>query len=320
MSPLSLFRIATAIGVLLIGLLPAQAAEPESDDPIVFALNDWTGQHITSRIMGRVLEQAGYAVEYKDAGYETQFADLETGQLTVAMEIWATTGTQNLKNAVATGKVENIGPTGMVAKEDWWFPAYMTERCPGLPDWRALLSPACAKAFSTSGSAPKGFYLGGPADWGGHDEGRIEALNLPFTMAHAKTDAALWETLQAAYRQKAPIMLWVYAPHWTSAEFDGAWVKFPAYEPACYTDPAWGVNPDALYDCAKPMGPIWKAGWVGLKKKWPGAHKAIAAYRLKNNEMEKMQLAVEREGKSVQDVVDRWIAENEPRWRTWLQD
>ena len=114
-------------------------------------------------------------------------------------------------------------------------------------------------------------------------------------------------------------MLWIYSPHWAPAEFKGEWVKFPAYEPACYADPAWGVNPKALFDCGKPTGPIWKAGWVGLKKKWPGAHKAIAAYRMTNDEMEQMLIAVDRKGRSVQDVVDEWIARNEPRWQAWIK-
>jgi len=312
-------RLAAAMAVLFAATFPAPAASPESDDPIVFALNDWDGQRITSRIMGGILEKAGYKVEYRDANYEAQFEDLGTGKLTVAMEIWATTGTQNLEAAVATGNVENIGPTGMQAKEDWWFPAYMVERCPGLPDWRALLKPECAKAFSTNDSTPKGFYLGGPSDWGGHDEGRIEALKLPFTMNHAETDTALWEALQTAYSSTSAIMLWIYSPHWAPAEFNGDWVKFPAYEPACYSDPTWGINPKALFDCGKPTGPIWKAGWIGLKKKWPGAHKAIAAYQMTNDEMEQMLVAVERKGKTVQEVVNEWIAQNEPRWRAWIK-
>ena len=268
---------------------------------------------------GGVLEKAGYNVEYVEADYEAQFADLETGKLTVSMEIWATTGTQNLEAAVATGNVENIGPTGMIAKEEWWFPAYMVERCPGLPDWRALLKPGCAEAFATPDSTPKGFYLGGPADWGGHDSGRIAALKLPFAMAHAATDDALWEALEDAYSGREPIMLWIYSPHWAPAKFKGEWVAFPAYEPPCYSDPAWGINPEALFDCGKPTGPIWKAGWAGLKKKWPGAHKAISAYTMSNDEMQAMQVAVEREGRKVQFVVDGWIAANQERWQGWIK-
>lgn len=72
------------------------------------------------------------------------------------MEIWATTGQEALDAAVATDKVENFGPTGMQAKEEWWFPEYMKEKCPTLPDWTALAEPGCAEAFSTTETARKG--------------------------------------------------------------------------------------------------------------------------------------------------------------------
>lgn len=40
------------------------------DEPIKLAVNEWTGQHITTRIAGRMLEAAGYKVEYVTAGYQ----------------------------------------------------------------------------------------------------------------------------------------------------------------------------------------------------------------------------------------------------------
>ena len=45
----------------------------------------------------------------------------------------------------------------------------------------------------------------------------------------------------SAYQRQAPIMLWIYAPHWAPAKYEGEWVEFPTYTSrACYTDPAWG--------------------------------------------------------------------------------
>ena len=47
---------------------------PKSQDPIKLTLHDWTGQLITTRIMGEVLKKAGYNVEYVQADYLAQFA------------------------------------------------------------------------------------------------------------------------------------------------------------------------------------------------------------------------------------------------------
>jgi glycine betaine/proline transport system substrate-binding protein len=95
-------------------------------------------------------------------------------------------------------------------------------------------------------------------------------------------------------------------------------VAFPEYEPPCYTDPSWGVNPNDTHDCGKPHGPIWKAGWVGLKDKWPGAYKAIQAFKLDNDEMGAMITEVDIDGKTVEDVVAEWMDKNKDRWNGWV--
>ncbi len=291
-------------------------AEVESSDPIKLTLHDWSGQLINTKIMGAVLEEAGYNVEYVQADYIAQFAGLKTGDLHLAMEIWATTGQEALDEATATGKVENIGETGLQAIEEWWYPLYMKERCPGLPDWKALK--ACASEFATAETAPKGRYVSGPVTWGGFDEERVDALDLNFEVVHAGTDAALFAELESAYQRQAPIVLWVYVPHWAPAKYEGEFVEFPAYTPECYTDPSWGVNPDKAYDCGKPRGPIWKAAWSGLKDKWPGAHKVIENYTLNNAEMSAMVGDVDLDGKSVDDTVNAWMDANESRWKAWI--
>ncbi|MGI9464495.1 MAG: ABC transporter substrate-binding protein [Aestuariivirgaceae bacterium] len=296
----------------------AVLAEAESKDPIKITLHDWTGQFITTKIMGSVLMKAGYNVEYVQADYIAQFAGLKTGDLHVAMEIWETTGRDAMDEATATGKVENLGETGMQAIEEWWYPSYMKEKCPGLPNWEALKDAACAEAFSTPETAPKGRYLGGPVTWSGYDDERAEALGLEIEVVHAGTDAALFAELESAYQRKAPILMWVYAPHWAPVKYEGEWVEFPKYTAECYNDAAWGSNPDAKYDCGKPRGPIWKVAWSGLKDKWPGAHKAVGKFNVDNEEMGIMVSAVDLDGKKVEDVVADWIAKNEDRWKGWI--
>ncbi len=304
---------AGAIAALLAG---SPASAQDSSDPIKITINDWTGQFISAHLMGEVLKKAGANVDYVVADYLAQFAGLKTGDLDVAMEIWATTGQEALDEAVASGGVENLGETGMLAKEEWWFPEYMKDKCPGLPDWHALLD--CGAAFSIPETAPKGRYLSGPVTWGGFDEERVAALDLPFEVVHAGTDAALFAELESAYQRQAPIMLWIYAPHWAPIKYKGEWVEFPKYEPPCYTDPSWGVNPNDTHDCGKPFGPIWKAGWVGIKDKWPHAYNVIKAFHIENDEMGAMITKVDLEGKTVDDVVAEWMKANEARWKQWI--
>lgn len=307
-----------ALPIMAMSLTGAPAlADVESKDPIKLTLHDWTGQFVTTRIMGSVLKKAGYNIEYVQADYIAQFAGLQSGDLTVAMEIWETTGREAMDKATKTGKVVNVGKTGMNAIEEWWYPSYMKERCPGLPDWKVLNK--CAKEFSTPETAPKGRYLGGPVTWGGFDDERTEALGLDFEVVHAGTDAALFAELESAYQRKAPILLWIYAPHWAPSKYKGEWVKFPEYSAACYADAKVGMNPNAKYDCGKPRGPIWKVAWAGMKDKWPGAYAAMQKFNINNDEMGAMVGAVDLDGKKVEAVVAAWMKKNEARWKEWLK-
>ncbi|MDF3415483.1 ABC transporter substrate-binding protein [Sulfitobacter sp. M57] len=307
-------KILSVAAAALLAATPALAQE--STDPIKLTLHDWSGQLITTTLMGEVLKEAGYNVEYVQADYIAQFAGLKTGDLHVAMEIWETTGREAMDEATASGKVINQGETGMIAIEEWWYPAYMEERCPGLPNWEALKE--CADAFSTPETAPLGRYLGGPVTWGGFDEERVEALGLDFEVIHAGTDAALFAELESAYQRQDPIMLWIYSPHWAPAKYDGKFVKFPEYSPECYADPSVGMNPDAAYDCGKPTGPIWKVSWAGLDDKWPNAGKAIRNFDIDNDAMGAMVADVDLNGKSVDETVAAWMADNKDVWSTWI--
>ncbi len=303
--------LATAIA------LPARAAVPESKDSIILTIHDWTGQYITTHIMGRVLEEMGYNVKYQQADYIAQFAGLESGDLHVAMEMWETTGKQAMDKSLATGKTMDLGETGMKAIEEWWYPYYMKEKCPGLPDWKALNK--CAEAFATAETQPKGRYLGGPVTWAGFDDERAEALGLDFEVVHAGTDAALFAEIQSAYERKAPVLAWVYTPHWAPIKFRGEWVNFPRYTDECYNDPKWGLNPDMAYDCGKPRGWIKKVGWKGGEKKWPCAYQAVRNFKVSNQEIGEMIGEVDLEGKDVDQVVEAWISKNKDRWSKWTE-
>ncbi len=311
------YSMTIAAGLMSALMVTGAQAEVESTDPIKITTHDWTGQVVNSTILGEILKKAGYNVEYVQADYIAQFAGLQTGDLHVATEIWETTGREAMDEALATGNVVNMGETGMQAIEEWWYPAYMEEKCPGLPDWKALND--CAAEFATPETAPLGRYLGGPVTWGGFDDERVEALGMDFEVVHAGTDAALFAELESAYQRKAPIVLWLYEPHWAPAKFEGKFIEFPPYSAECYNDPSVGINPDAAYDCGKPTGPIWKVAWAGLEEKWKGAAKIIKNYKLTNEQMGDLVSKIDLEGVSTEEAAQNWIKENESTWSAWIK-
>lgn len=290
---------------------------PESTDPIIITIHDWTGEYVTAHLIGSVLLKMGYNIKYQQADYIAQFAGLESGDLHIAPEMWETTGKQAMEASLKTGKTVDLGVTALQAKEEWWYPEYMKERCPGLPDWKALAK--CAAVFATPETAPKGRYLGGPVTWAGFDDERVEALGIPFEVVHAGTDAALFAELKSAYERKAPFLGWVYTPHWAPIKFKGEWVEFPEYTDECYNDPKWGLNPDLPYDCGKPHGWIKKVGWKDGEKKWPCAYQAVRKFRLSNADAGRMIGEIDLDGRKLETVVKEWMDNNESTWKPWTQ-
>lgn len=306
-------------GVAMAGIAsPASAEAPESSDPIKIALFDWTSVNVNANILGGILKRLGYNVEYVTADYLSSLTTgLTNGDITVALEYWDTTAGEAMAASDATGQTERLGPLGPKAKEEWWYPIYMKEKCPGLPNWEALKDPACAEAFSTPETAPKGRYLGGPVTWEGFDDERVQALGLPFEVVHAGTDAAMFAELDSAIQRQAPIMMWIYSPHWAPAKYEGEWIEFPDHTAECYTDPAWGINKDMAYDCGKPHGEIWKYSWGEMKSKWPVAYNVAKNMSLDAKELGGLGGQVDLEGKSIEEVAEAWVSANEAKWRAW---
>ena len=316
----SAFGAAIVLG-LGVSTTPASAQSlPESTDSIKIAMFDWTSVNLNATILAQVLKAKGYNVELVTSDYLSSLqTGLQTGDLSIGMEFWDTTAGEAMAAADASGKTERMGALGPKAKEEWWYPSYMKEKCPGLPNWEALKEPACAEAFSTPETAPKGRYVGGPVTWEGFDDERVEALGLPFEVIHAGTDAAMFAELESAYQRQAPIMLWIYSPHWAPAKYKGEWVEFPEYSKACYEDPAVGMNPDLAYDCGKPFGEIWKYAWAGMKDKWPVAHKITANYSISADDLNALSGQVDLDGKAIEDVAAAWIAANQDKVNAWAQ-
>ncbi|KRW97636.1 ABC transporter substrate-binding protein [Paracoccus sp. MKU1] len=296
----------------------AHAAElGATDEPIKLAVNEWTGQQITTRIAGHMLEQAGYKVQYVTAGYQNMWQAMADGDLDAAVEVWASNVPQSYHQLHDAGKLEDLGALGLDAREGFVYPAYMEESCPGLPDWKALAE--CAATFATVETLPEGRLLDYPGEWGTPGADRIKALGLPFRAIPAGSEGALVAEFRAATAQKAPLLAVFWQPHWALDAFGLHFVALPEGTEACYTDPAVGPNPDVTGDCDFIPTRVFKAAWPGLKEKWPAAHEILSNLTLSVEQQQPLMGAVDVDGRQTPEVVSEWLAANESAWRPVVQ-
>lgn len=310
-------RTKLALGMgLAAGLIAGSADAAELgavDEPIKLAINEWTGQHISTHVAGQMLEAAGYKVEYVTAGYMNMYQAMADGELHAAMEIWSSNVSDDYAKKIDGGGVVEIGDLGLEAKEGIAYPAHVEELCPGLPAWEALKN--CAVQFANADTIPQGRLVDYPADWGTPGADRMTGLALPFKAVPAGSEGALITELRASTEKKSPLLITFWQPHWAMSAYDVRFVTLPVGNEDCFTDPAWGPNPNAVNDCDFAPSRIFKAGWSGLADKWPAAYEILEGYQLAVEDQQPMMGAIDVSGGKVEDVVTNWMAANEDKWR-----
>ena len=228
-----------AIG--LSGAVSGVAQAADSDDPIKIPIHNWSSQIVGAHILGKVLNGQGFSTEFIPADSQVVYTSMCEGDIDVVHEVWQGAFGVAFEQVVGEGCVIDAATHDAKTREEWWYPAYVEEQCPGLPDWQALN--ACAEMFSTPETAPKGRFLGGPVDWLKHDAERVAGLGMDFEVVNAGSAAAIWAELASAFERKAPIVHFNWTPNFIEAIYDGKFVEFPEYGEGCKDDPAWGPQP-----------------------------------------------------------------------------
>jgi len=305
--------------ILAAGLGFSGTALADSSDPIKIAIHNWSSQIVGAHVVGKILNQAGAEVEYVPSDSQVAYTSMCEGDIDVVHEVWQGSFGVAFEKVVKQGCVIDAATHDAKTREEWWYPLYVEKLCPGLPDWKALN--ACAELFAAPETKPKGRFLAGPVDWLKHDAERVKALGMNFEVVNAGSASALWAELASAEKRNAPIVLFNWTPNFIEAVYQGKFVEFPPYGKGCRTDPSWGINPSMTYDCGNPKGGYLKIGvWSGVPKKWPNAYKVIQKINFTNHDIAVMAKLADVDGMEPEDAADKWLADNQAKWRAWLSD
>ena len=275
-----------------------QADVPESEDPIIIGINEWTGQHISSYVAGHILEKMGYNVEYKTAAVLPMGTAVADGNITLGLELWDNNMGEWWPSQLESGEVEDMGTLGLDAREGWLYPKHVEELCPGLPDWEAFVG--CAEVFSTAETFPDGRFIEYPADWSDRATQLIASEGLPFQAIPAGSEGALVAEFKAAVDKESALVMMFWAPHWLLFEHEYGWVDMPEDL----------VNKGSMQ---KPR--VFKSGWPGMKDKWPVAYKFITSYQLDNKVQEFLMGRIDRDGDDAVKATLEWVEANQDYWQ-----
>ena len=299
----------------VIGSVGIAKAE-DSSDPIIIPLHNWSSQIVMSYAVGQIFESMGNNVEYITTDSQAVYESVRLGDVTLELEVWEGAFGNSFRAALEKGGIHDAGDHNAVTREEWWYPMWTKDACPGLPDWEALN--ACAGVFATPETGDKGRFLGGPVDWLKHDAERVEGLGLDFVVVNAGSAAALWAEVESAEKTNRPVVIFNWTPNFVEAVWPGEFVEFPAWEDGCDEDPAVGYRADAVYDCGNPAdGYLKKAAWDGMEAKWPSAYKVLRNISFTNPQIAEMAKLVDVDEMEPEDAAAEWLASNENVWKSW---
>jgi glycine betaine/proline transport system substrate-binding protein len=306
------YLTATVAALGLISMTAASAA-----DPVRIPLHNWSSQLVGAEIVGRILQSAGHEVEYISADSGAVYEAMCEGDVDLVHEVWEGAFGVAFEKQVAEGCVIDAATHDAKTREEWWYPSYVEEMCPGLPDWKAL--DECAKLFATAETGDRGRYLGGPAEWLKGDDERVKGLGMNFEVINAGSADAIWAELAIAHEKKKPIVHFNWTPNFVEAVYDGKFVEFPPYHERCKTDASWGPNPETTHDCGNPTGGYLKIGvWEEFPEANPEAYAIVQKINFTNLDIAVMSKLVDVDKMEVEDAAAKWLADNEAKWKGWI--
>ncbi len=302
----------------IIAATATTAKAQDSSDPIIAPIHNWSSQIVMSHVIGKIFESIGDNVEYVTTDSQAVYESVRLGDVTFEPEVWEGAFGASFRAAMDKGGIVDVATHDAVTREDWWYPLWTKEACPGLPDWEALN--ACAALFETPETGDKGRFLGGPVDWLKHDAEKVDALGMNFTVVNAGSAAAIWAELGAAETNKTPIVVFNWTPNFAEAVWPGEFVNFPEWVEGCNTDPSVGPNPDVMYDCGNPANGYLKiAAWDGMEAKWPAAFAVLQKVNFTNAQIAEMAKFVDIDDMEPEDAAQTWLDANEAVWKPWTE-
>lgn len=280
------------------------------------AVADWTGGAVTCEIVHQIVENEmdGKVKRIVMPSGPGRDEAIRAGDLDYGCELWpsySVSNTKHLEENGGDGSIIKLGEAGVVGVSSYYVPRYMVEgdaaTAPDLKTWEDMNQ--YAELFATLETGEKGRLLGCPAaSWECEDSARMEALGLNFEAVELGSEAAHWAEMQAAYKRQEPFIAYAWEPHWIHAALDLVRIELPEHSAEAW--PATGWPEDVTYNYGNPE----------FVENNPEIATLITNFELSNAMQAPLILAIDVDGRDMEEVVTEWLAANEETWKAWLPE
>lgn len=301
-------------GVVAMGLALTTGTPVQAAGVLTAPEADWTGGQVTCKVLQIILEsELDYKVKRITMPSGPGVREgIRAGDLDFACESWPSYDSTKEKYVTefgGDGSVAKLGDTGIVGVSSYYVPRYLVEGDGAkAPDLKTLADlNKYVDLFKALETGDKGRLIGCPTPaWECEDSKRMELNDLNFVAVELGAETAHWAEIQAAFKRGEPFVAYAWEPHWIHASLDLVALELPAFSADAW--PATGWAEDIPYNYGRP----------DLIDTDPAAAKLIINSTLSNEEQAAMILAIDVDGRDLDEVVQEWVDANEATWRPWL--
>jgi glycine betaine/proline transport system substrate-binding protein len=268
----------------------------------------WTAAALTDAILGEIAadhpELGVASLETTELDPAAAWAAAERGDVDLLTEV-ALPNHQQLADR-ARGRVDIVSETYGNATQGWFVPAYAVR--PGGP-LEGLTSVTQLNSYADRLGGK--FYDADPGYITTEQNAkRLEGYGIRLEHVVSGEDAQLAQ-LEAAYRRRAPIVLYLYHPHAVFAQYDMVQLE----EPTPYTEGCLTTGNGA---CAMPSYSANIAASRDLQQQAPRFVDLLRGVRIPIDDMEEMLKQVDVDDEDVEGVARRWIDDHSGQIEAWV--
>lgn len=322
--------------VLFASALAALPLQPAlADTKVTIGQLEWPGSRAIEEVLKQVMEEhLDVDVEFIAAVQEALYEGMDKGDgsVDVVADMWTDHLPSQMQKYVLPGSRESIilNSVPYLGTEGIFVPAYAAQKL-NIKKLADLANPEVAKAFDSDGNG-KGELWAGAVGWEtiNHTEVRGKSYGFSKDFEFTTVDQAVFlSQLKSAYAEQKPIAFYYWTPEWIFAAYDLVKLeeaKFtgktteadkgtPNYNPeGCYTFYQPSQRSDWLeasdIKCEQPPTRVHVAHSKELAMRDPKVSTFLRQVKLDADVINQWILAMEVDGKNVEDVAKDWIAAN----------
>ncbi|MCJ7499336.1 ABC transporter substrate-binding protein [bacterium] len=317
----SVIRSIIALMVSLMVVFAFGAGQALAKETLVISDLGWDSAQVHNRIAGFIIENGyGYGIEYIPGDTIPMFAGLERGDIDITMEIWVDNQQPAYDNAIAAGKVVDLGANFPDSWQGWLVPTYVIKGDPArgikpmAPDLKSVSDlPKYAKLFKDVEDPGKGRFYSCIAGWECEkiNEKKFAAygLNDTYNIFLPGSGAALVASLVGSYKKGEPWFGYYWAPTWVLGLYDMTPLEEPAYDKAVFESTAKSAYPAVSVNIAVHSS---------MPKKAPEVVEFLKKYETTQAIANKFLAFMQEKEADTQQAAEWFLKEYEDLWTGWV--